>query len=199
MAPWAISVFRRAVPAASFSFMPSFYLDFTMTGSTGGTLQYSSYPADRCGSCARGMISVSIRNRVLAATGLISILPTGAPRRTSRRPPRASPKCFQLQPAGVVDRANAATGGAARNRLRGTGRATHRAGSGVDGGYPRCGTGAAASIAPIRHWRLSESTATALNVNAIKELNALIVALTDRIAAAHERRCLMSDTPRQPC
>ena len=163
-----------------FSFMPSFYLDFTMTGGTGGTLQnvVSNGPlwVMRAGDdfCFNPQSSVGGNGPYLNTSdrrAKTNIAPTT----------KGLAEVLQLQPV-EFDRNNAATG------------AQHEIGFVAQDVQPivpeavwtagiplRDGSGGLDSADPTL--ALSESTLTALNVNAIKELNALIVALTDRIAA----------------
>ena len=181
MAPWAISVFRRASSAASSSFMPSFYLDFTMTGGTGGTLQYvvSGGPlwVMRAGDdfCFNWQSSVGGNGPYLNTSdrrAKTNIAPTT----------KGLAEVLQLQPV-EFDRANAATG------------AQHEIGRVVQDVQP---------IVPEAVWtkRVSrcvmsgglDSADPTLALSGVHpycaerqrdlgELNALIVALTDRIAA----------------
>lgn len=163
-----------------FQWMPSFYLDFATSGPTAGTLQYvvSNGPLwvmrasdDFCFNPQSSVGGNGAYLNISDRRAKSNIVPTS----------KGLAEILQLQPVSF-DRVNPATGSqteigfVAQDVQPIVPEAVWQAGIEL-----RDGSGGLGSTDPTL--ALSEATLTALNVNAIKELNALIAALTDRIAA----------------
>ena len=161
-------------------FQPSFYLDFSTSGGTAGTLQYY---------VSNGPLWVMRAADDFCFNPQSSVGGNGAYLNISDRRAKSNitptsyglAEVLQLQPV-QFDRANAATGAqqeigfVAQDVQAIIPEAVWQAAIPL-----KDGTGGLGSADPTL--ALSETTITAVNVNAIKELNDLITALTSRVAA----------------
>jgi hypothetical protein len=163
-----------------FQFAPQFYLDYATTGATAGTLQWN---------VSNGPLWVMRASDDFCFNPQSSVGGNGAYLNVSDRRAKTGivpttkglAEILQLQPV-EFDRLNPATGTQheigfiAQDVQPIVPEAVWQAGIPLQDG-----SGGLDSADPTL--AMSESTITALNVNAIKELHALIVTLTDRIAA----------------
>ena len=160
--------------------MPSFYLDFALSGPTRGTLQYVVSNGPLWVMRASDDFRFNPQSNVGGNGPYLNISDRRA--KTNVTPTsKGLSEVLQLEPRSFT-RADPTTGAqeeigfVAQDVQLIVPEAVWQAGIPL-----RDGSGGLDSGDPTL--ALSESTITALNVNAIKELNALIATLTDRIAA----------------
>lgn len=167
-------------------FMPNYYLDFAVSGPTAGVLQYVDTvgplwvmrPSDAF--CFNPQSSVGGNGAYLNISdrrAKANIVPTT----------RGLTEVLQLQPM-AFDRANPATPPGAPQEIGFIAQDVQPIVPEAVWGAAiplRDGSGGLGSADPTL--AISESTITALNVNAIKELHALVTTLTNRLAALEGR------------